>query len=164
MKLSLILYVLPWLLRFKAWSHKEFRDRLKEKNLTVQFKVADDSIGRSISIKDGRIISAGSIHPSPDVVISFKSEAIAADLLMLPIDYQVQIDAIKNFNLKAVGPDELITWFSETILMSQTVGWQFGTPVENGETRYVNQTNGGPVHVYVKDGKIVRMTPIDFQK
>ena len=74
MKLSLILYVLPWLLRFKAWSHKEFRDRLKEKNLTVQFKVADDSIGRSISIKDGRIISAGSIHPSPDVVISFKSE------------------------------------------------------------------------------------------
>ena len=164
MKLSLILYALPWLLRFKAWSHKEFRDRLKEKNLTVQFKVADNSIGRSISIKDGRIISAGSIHPSPDVVISFKSEAIAADLLMLPIDYQAQIDAIKNFNLMAVGPDELITWFSETILMSQTVGWQFGTPVENSEMRYVNQTNGGPVHVYVKDGKIVRMTPIDFQK
>ena len=28
--------------------------------------------------------------------------------------------------------------------------------------RYCNMTNGGPVFVYVKDGKIVRMTPIDF--
>ena len=163
MKLALILYALPWLLRFKALSHQIFRDRLKEKNLTVQFKVADDSFGRSITFKDGKIVSAAGIHPSPDVVISFKSEAIAADLLMPPIDYQAQIDAIKNFNLMAIGPDELTTWFSETVMMSQTVGWEFGTKVENGETRYVNHTNGGPVHVYVKDGKIVRMTPIDFE-
>ena len=28
--------------------------------------------------------------------------------------------------------------------------------------RYCNMTNGGPVFVYVKDGKIVRMTPIDL--
>ena len=28
--------------------------------------------------------------------------------------------------------------------------------------RYCNMTNGGPVFVYVKDGRIVRMTPIEF--
>ena len=28
--------------------------------------------------------------------------------------------------------------------------------------RYTSNTNGGPVFVYVKDGKIVRITPIDF--
>ena len=28
--------------------------------------------------------------------------------------------------------------------------------------RYCNMTNGGPVFVTVKDGKIVRMTPIEF--
>lgn len=30
--------------------------------------------------------------------------------------------------------------------------------------RYVNGTNGGPVFVYVKDGKIVRMTPIELDE
>ncbi len=28
--------------------------------------------------------------------------------------------------------------------------------------RYCNMTNGGPVFIYVKDGKIIRMTPIDL--
>ena len=32
----------------------------------------------------------------------------------------------------------------------------------NGVMRYTNGTNGGPIFVYVKDGKILRTTPIDF--
>ena len=32
----------------------------------------------------------------------------------------------------------------------------------NGVMRYTNGTNGGPIFVYVKDGKIIRTTPIDF--
>ena len=28
--------------------------------------------------------------------------------------------------------------------------------------RYTNGTTGGPVYVYVRDGKILRITPIDF--
>ena len=28
--------------------------------------------------------------------------------------------------------------------------------------RYCNMANGGPFFVYVKDGKIIRTTPIDF--
>ena len=34
----------------------------------------------------------------------------------------------------------------------------------DGTMRYCNMTNGGPLFVYVKDGKIVRMTPIDLAK
>ena len=34
--------------------------------------------------------------------------------------------------------------------------------MRDGSMRYCNMTNGGPVFVYVKDGKILRMTPIDF--
>jgi molybdopterin guanine dinucleotide-containing S/N-oxide reductase-like protein len=163
MKLSLILFALPWLLRIQAWRHKEFSKRLKEKNIIVQMKVADDSKGRFYIFNDGKIVSKTGIHSSPDVCISFKSETIANALLTPPINYQAQIDSIKNFNLIAKGPDELLTWFTETIMLSQTVGWEFGTLVENDETRYVNNTNGGPVYVYVKDGKIVRITPIEFQ-
>jgi len=46
--------------------------------------------------------------------------------------------------------------------MIQTVAWSYGTPGVDGEKRYVNNTNGGPVFVYVKNGKIVRITPIEF--
>src|SRR3979490_403967 len=47
-------------------------------------------------------------------------------------------------------------------MMSQTVGWKIGRQPEAGTMRSRHMTNGGPVFVYVKDGKIVRMTPIDF--
>ena len=155
MKLYFILFALPWLLRIQAWRYADFAKRLKEKNIIVQMKIADDSKGRFFSFNNGRIISTNGIHPNPDMCISFKSVAIATVLLTPPINYQAQIDAIKNFNLIAKGPDELVTWFSETIMMSQTIGWEFGTSVGNGETRYVNNTNGGPVYVYVSLGSYI---------
>ena len=40
------------------------------------------------------------------------------------------------------------------------MSWKIGTKMPNGETRYVNNTNGGPVYVYVRDGRIVRTTPL----
>ena len=162
MKLSIILFFLPWMLRIQSLMHKKFRERLKEKNLIVQMKVTDNSVGRSYIFQNGKIISRSGIHSDPDVCIMFKTEKIGFDLLMPPVNYQSRIDAIKNFNLMMEGPDELTSWFSETVMMSQTNHWKYGTPVENGEIRYVNHTNGGPVYVYVKNGKIIRMTPINF--
>ena len=162
MKLSIILFFLPWILRIQSLMHKKFRERLKEKNLIVQMKVTDDSVGRFYIFQNGKIISKSGIHSDPDVCIMFKTEKIGFDLLMPPVNYQTRIDAIKNFNLMMEGPDELTSWFSETVMMSQTNHWKYGTPVENGEIRYVNNTNGGPVYVYVKNGKIIRMTPINF--
>jgi hypothetical protein len=47
-------------------------------------------------------------------------------------------------------------------MMSQSVGLKIGTRLPDGTMRYCNMTNGGPVFVYVKDDKIIRMTPIDF--
>ena len=60
------------------------------------------------------------------------------------------------------GDDGLANWFAQTVMMAQTAGFKYGTPMPDGSMRYCNMTNGGPVFVYVKDEKIVRMTPIDF--
>ena len=38
----------------------------------------------------------------------------------------------------------------------------FGTRMPDGTTRYTHNDNGGVSFVYVKDGKIVRITPIDL--
>src|SRR5450756_3147177 len=46
--------------------------------------------------------------------------------------------------------------------MMLTAGTRYGVDLGGGVTRYTNNTNGGPVFVDVKDGKILRITPIEF--
>ena len=64
--------------------------------------------------------------------------------------------------LSVDGPEHLTNWFAQTLMMSQSAGLKYGKKLRRGVTRYCNMTNGGPVFVDVKDGKILRMTPIDL--
>ena len=162
LKLSLILLGLSWLLKFQAWRHPAYRERLKEKNLTAQFIARDEEIGRWFKFEDGRITSGGGVLPNADVTVGFKNAAVGAGLLMPPINWLDQINAQKEFLLTVDGDDGLANWFAQTVMMAQSVGFQYGTKMPDGSMRYCNMTNGGPVFVTVKDGKIVRMTPIDF--
>ena len=162
MRFSIILWALAALLKLRAWTHTGFRKRLAEKSFVAQIKIQDDSRGRYFEFRDGSVRSHGGIHANPDVCLSFTSAELAADLLTPPIDYLEQINAQKEFQLKMEGPDELTYWFAQTIIRAQTAGWQFGTTQADGSIRYTNNSNGGPVFVDVKDGKIIRITPITF--
>ena len=162
LKFAVILFGLVQLLRFAAWRYPHFTARLKERNLTAQIKARDEGIGRWIEFCDGKIKSGAGLHPKPDVTLFFKNAATGASLLTPPINWLDQINAQKDFTLSVDGPEDLTNWFAQTLMMSQTAGWKFGTPMPDGSMRYCNMTNGGPVFIYVKDGKIVRMTPIDF--
>ncbi len=164
MKLYFILLGLDWLIRFASWNNKKFKDRLKEKSFVAQIKIADDTKGRIYTFRDGKFFSSAGIHPSPDVVMSFKTEKIAAQLLMPPVDYQQQIDAQKEFNMLMRGPDDLAYWFAQTIMLTQSCNWDFGVKLFDGSTRYTSMTNGGPIFVHVKDGKILRTTTIEFDE
>ncbi|NQV57319.1 MAG: molybdopterin-dependent oxidoreductase, partial [Rhodospirillales bacterium] len=149
-------------MKIAAWRSPAFAKRLKEKNFKAQFSIADGSDGRVFEFENGKIKTRSGIVGDAEVNVVIKNQRIARELLIPPVDYQKQIDAIKNFNLMMMGPDELSNWLTEIIIEAGRVGWRHGTSVAGGETRYVNNTNGGPVYVYVKGGKIVRMTPIDF--
>ncbi len=161
-KLSVLLYGLLQMLRHKARAYPEFAKRLKEKNFTAQMKVADNSAGRWFTFKNGKIESRSGIHPKPDMCISFLTADVAARLLTPPLDQLEQIEAIKNFHLMMDGPDEITLWFTQTLMIMGQQGMEFGIDMPDGSKRFVSHTNGGPLHVYVKDGKIVRLTPIEF--
>ena len=122
----------------------------------------DEECGRWFEFKDGNIRSGAGLHPAPDCKLVFKNATIGAGLLMPPINWLQQINAQKDFVLTVDGPEDLTNWFAQTVMMSQSAGLKFGTRMPDGSMRYCNMTNGGPVFVYVKDGKIVRMTPIDL--
>jgi molybdopterin guanine dinucleotide-containing S/N-oxide reductase-like protein len=144
--------------------HPSFKARLKEKNFTAQIKVLDNSIGRYFIFHQGKITSKSGIHPKPDICLGFSEPALACRLLSPWRDPQEQVDAMKNFRLTLEGPDELSYWFMETLSQMLTVGNKYGVDMGNGIKRYVNNSNAGAVFVYVKDGRIIRMTPIDFDK
>jgi molybdopterin guanine dinucleotide-containing S/N-oxide reductase-like protein len=96
--------------------------------------------------------------------MTFVDATIGASLLMPPVDWLEQIEALKTFKLKMEGPDELTYWFAQTFMKTQNSHWDFGVDMPDGTKRYVNHTNGGPLFVYVKDGKIIRLTPIDYDE
>jgi len=161
-KFTLILYGLAMLLRQRALRYEAFRDRLKEKNLTAQLRTRDGRVGRWFTLNDGKLTTGRGLHANPDVVLSFKTAAIAADLLMPPINQLDQINALKDFTITLEGEEELTNWWTQTMMLTQSVGWKYGIDMGKGVTRYTSMTNGGPVFVYEKDGKILRITPITF--
>ena len=57
------------------------------------------------------------------------------------------------------GPEDKALWFMFRLEDMMQVRWKFGTDMGNGEIRYCNMANGGPLAVYVKDGKIVSDDP-----
>src|SRR5215210_5696877 len=162
MKFSTILFGMGQMLGVTARRYPEFRARLKERNFIAQIMARDEEIGRWYAFQNGRVKSHSGLHPNPDVRLAFKTAALGASLLTPPINWLDQINAQKDFKLGVDGPEDLTNWFAQTLMMMQTAGWKFGTKMPDGSMRYCNMTNGGPVFVYVKDGKIVRMTPIEF--
>ncbi len=160
---TVTLIALDKLLRVSAWRHPEFRARLKQKNFTAEIKLRDNSQGRFFRFENGNVRSKAGVWPS-DVSMAFQSAELAARLLK-PNRKQLDfLHAAKNFQLEVQGPDELAVWFSETLNMLLTVGAGYGVDMGGGVRRYTSNTNGGPVFVFVKDGKILRITPIEFDK
>jgi len=160
--LPMLLWGVAIALRYTSARHPSFKGRLSEKKLIAQIKTRDGTTGRWYQFRNGRLKSRAGVHREAEICLTFKSAEVGANLLTPPLDHQQFVNAAKAFTVVIEGPEELSLWFMETLRMIQTVAWSYGTPGVDGERRYVNNTNGGPVFVYVKNGKIVRITPIEF--
>jgi len=162
--LSFILYALQIKLNSTAREHGTFEKRLKERNLTVQLKLKDNTCGRYYRVKDGIVTSKKGIFNAPDITILFENIRVALDVLLPPRDFLSTINAMKSFQIGLEGPEELTSWWMETLSIMLNEGIEYGTDIGSGVKRYTSNTNGGPVFVYVKNGKIIRITPIEFDE
>ncbi|MGD0917159.1 MAG: molybdopterin-dependent oxidoreductase [Thermodesulfobacteriota bacterium] len=163
-----LLFGLYQILKRTARKYPAFRERLGEHNCVVQLRTKDKSAGRYFLFENGRVKSKKGLHPRPDAEITFETADTAVQMFTAPRDFQGRIDLMKNFRLEQAGPESLITWFMELLSLMQSadvlLNGNYGTDVGNGVKRYTNITTGGPVFVYVKDGKILRITPIEFDE
>lgn len=140
------------------------KEKMKSRNAIIQIRTKDGKVGRWFEFRNGDLISKGGVHPVPDATLLFKDAKIALKLLSPIATHFDFIEAIKTFRMDFEGPDEVTRWFTEIVSTLMTIHWSYGIDEGNGETRYINHTNGGPVAVTVKDGKIVRMRPIVFDE
>lgn len=142
----------------------KFRKKLLEKNAVVQIKTADNKVGRWYDFRDGRIQSGAGFHKKPDITLLFKDAKTGLLLLTPPMRHADYVNAMKAFKLDIEGDDELTSWFTELSSVMMTSHWSYGMKQPNGEMRYYGNTNGGPVFIYVKNDKIIRFTPVEFEK
>jgi len=160
--LGTILFGMGQAIRVTAARHKSFKKRIHAKDFIAQIKTIDDSTGRYFIFKPRKFSSRKGIHVKADVNMIFSSADLAVKLLTPPRDQLDMINAAKDSHVMVEGPDELAIWFSETMNMLLTIGAKYGTDMGDGVMRYTSNTNGGPIFVYVKDNKIIRITPIEF--
>lgn len=161
-KLRIVLFAITHVLRGAIKKHGTVRKHVGQRRAVVQIKLKDDSIGRWYEISSSGVKSTAGIHPKPDVLMVFKDLDTALTFLDPKVSQAEIIHAAKNFRVMVLGPDELCVWFMQLMNLTQSASLQMGTPMPDGCTRYTTNTNGGPLFVYVKDNKIIRMTPIDL--
>ncbi len=150
------------MLRVGALRDAAYRKRLRETTMIAQIRTRDGLTARWYEIRNGRIRSKGGLHENPDVCLTFANARIGAELLTPPIRWDRQVHAQKNFQIDMEGPGDLTFAFAQLVMGAKRAGWRFGTAMRDGSVRYTSMTNGGPCFVHVRDGRILRITPIDF--
>ena len=133
-------------IRLTAWRYPEFRERLKEKDVVAQIRVKEGP-GRYFVIRDGKLTSKAGIHPAPEVVVGFKNVRLAVHTLTHPNDQLGRINAAKQFSMTLDGPEDKALWFMFRLEDIMQLGWRFGVRQPNGEVRYCNMANGGPMAI-----------------
>lgn len=168
--LSGTLFTLDKLLNTMANAVPLFKKELEGQETSVQIKIRDNSNGRLLFFRNGEVTGKNGVFDSAEVEMVFENENIARKVMLGQMfgDTVEFVAAAKNGSLVLNGPDEKAMWLSSLLLKVFAFDVlylkNYGTIMLNGETRYTTGTNGGPLFVYVKDGKIVRVTPIDFDE
>lgn len=164
--LVLMLFFLKYLFIVRALLDRSFQNDLAKLNFTAMIQTKREAIGRTFQFSNGKIRSKKGVLAESDVTVSFIDAATAVELMLRSDNHLVQIHAMKNFLVEVKGPDRAVIQFMQTLkrLKSLIREQDFGVPQKDGTIRYVNNTNGGPVFVYVKEGKIIRITPIEFDE
>ncbi len=144
-----------------------FKEEMSQKNITVQMRLRDNSFGKWLKFQDGVCKGKTGIFDA-EVDMIFENLEVANNVATVFRDQMEFVNAAKTGSLVLNGDDASAMWFSSLLLkvFAADVLYlnNYGTKMGNGVTRYVNGTNGGPLFVYVKDGKIIRMTPIEFDE
>lgn len=162
LSLSVRLWGMAQVIRLFGKHYPAFARHLKAHNCVAQIRMQDGSQGRWFEFREGRLTTGKGIHPAADFSLVFRDLSTANTFLDPYVDHAEIVHAAKNFKALVTGDEEGLAWFMGLLNLIKTVGLKYGKKMPDGTTRYTMVTNGGPLFVFVKDGKIIRNTPIEF--
>ncbi len=163
-RFDVALWGLGVLMKRAARKHPAFAARVAERDIVAQIALRDGTRGRHFILRGGRVSSRRGLRADADVTLVFETAATAVRLLKPKRNQLDFVGAAKNFQVETRGKDDLVVWFSQTLNMILTAGTEYGVDVGEGVRRYTSNTNGGAVFVYVKDGRILRITPVELDE
>ena len=79
---SVMLLCLLLAVRWSACRFPQFRQRLKEKDVTLQITLQENSVGRCFCLKNGRMRSRSGIDPEADYTIKFRDPQVAVQMFL----------------------------------------------------------------------------------
>ena len=162
LKLKFILFMVAQVLRGSIKKSDIVRKHVGKTRAVVQVKLRDGSIGRWYDVSIDGVTSKAGLHPKPNVTVDLLDLETALAFLDPNADRGEIVHAMKNFRVLLMGDDALAVWFSQLVSLTANAKLEYGTKMPDGSTRYTSNGNGGPMFVHVKDGKILRITPIDL--
>ena len=107
-----------------ALMDRNFKNRLKERNMHIVIKTRDGKVARTFSLQGGKISSAGRDCADPDLCITWgTSGTLFGILLKLKPEEVIKagVDAIKSGDLKVEFKVASFMWFSQTLTQMMTV-------------------------------------------
>jgi len=162
---EIILYILSIILRLVPKFDKSLQQWIDcSEGYTAQVRTRDGRTGRVFHVANGVIRSTRRQEREADVIFEFIDAKEAIRSMLPPVNWLDRIHAGKNFKFVATGNDEHVYHFMQILVGLSRIGWRAGVSQPDGTVRYTTQTNGGPLFVFVKDGRIVRTTPINLTK
>ncbi len=162
---AVVLYSLGHLIRLCVRRYPSYRKLVEKHNFTAQMRTRDDKVVRWYKFENGEVKTGSGKPVNADCEIVFweAEELYHVLLAMLPGgDKLTIVHSGKNMRSEMKGSDKYMSHFLEIAGTIMEQGVEYGTKMPDGTTRCTTNTNAGPLFVYVKDGKIIRTTPIVF--
>ncbi|MEL7536522.1 MAG: molybdopterin-dependent oxidoreductase [Pseudomonadota bacterium] len=157
-----ILFMLGPMINRTSSKHPAFRQEASRHDCVLQIKTQNNKVGRHYFFRSGKVKSVAGVHPNPDAAIVFKNVDIALAALRPDADMGFKVHAVKNFLMMVEGSDPIVNWMLQLLQRVNYEGFKYGEQLADGTMRYTTITNGGPLHVHVRNGKVLRVTPIDL--
>jgi trimethylamine-N-oxide reductase (cytochrome c) len=161
--LRVILLAIPSAIRFSAMLDRPLRKQLAERSYIAHIRVKGGGPACAVQLQGGRVLSSSSPPHERDVVIEFDSLHNALAFMLPPVDWLARISAGKSFQVVVTGPEEDSCHFMQVLAAMGRLRLRAGVPQSDGTQRFTTMTNGGPCFVHVKEGKVVRVLPIDLE-
>jgi len=161
-QLRFVLASMAPFMRVAARKSEVVRKLMAELDFTIEIRLVDKSIARWFRFEKGKLTSKSGMAENPDSVLLLYSAVDAMQIFVPWRSYMDMIHIMKNFRTDFTGEDRFVTQFMDIAGEAQMCRLKYGTPMPDGSMRYVNNSNGGALHVYVKDGKIVRMCNLEL--